>query len=94
MTTDGLELLSHARDIVHDYQAFKTSVRECIESEACDYPDDIKADLAQLEVDSVSLFWSDRPEDGKIFFRGPADDLRSWRCDYIARKPIGLGYDT
>ena len=87
-------LLGHARDIVSDYEAFKRAVQECIERESCNYPDDVRAELDQLEVDSISLFWPDRPDDGMIFFRGPADDLRSWRCDYIARKPTGLGFDT
>lgn len=87
-------LLAHARDIADNYAAFKKAVRDCIDSESRDYPDEVKAELSQLSIDNISLTWPARPDDGMIFFRGPADDSRLWRCDYINRKPTGLGCDT
>ena len=86
-------LLSHAHDILSDFESFKKVVRECIESESRDYPEDIKAELAALEIDNISLAWPKRPDDGMIFFRGYDEDFGLWRCDYIARKPVGLGCD-
>ena len=77
-----------------DYESFKKAVRNCIEAESRDYPEDAKSELARLEIDNISLFWPDRPNDGMIFFRGSEHDNRLWRCDYIARKPTGLGCDT
>ena len=87
-------LLAHAHDILNDLDSFRKAVRDCIESESRDYPEDVKTELARIEIDNVSLCWPDRPADGMIFFRGPSDSERLWRCDYIARKPTGLGCDT
>jgi hypothetical protein len=87
-------LLTHAHDIVNDYDSFKKAVREYIESESREYPEHVKAELAVLEIDNISLFWPERPDDGMIFFRGSDEDVGLWRCDYIARKPVGLGCDT
>lgn len=87
-------LLAHAADIVNDYDSFKKAVQDCIESESRDYPEDVKTEMRALEIDKVALFWPDRPDDGMIFFRGAEDAIRLWRCDYIARKPTGLGCDT
>jgi hypothetical protein len=53
-----------------------------------------KAELAQLEIDNISLCWPERPDDGMIFFRGSPDDVGLWRCGYIARRPTGLGCDN
>lgn len=93
-TEPDAALLAHARDILGGYPAFKKRVEEFVRSESVAYPPDIKVEVAQLEIDSISLFWPDRPDDGMIFFRGPENEFRLWRCDYIARKPTGLGCDT
>jgi hypothetical protein len=87
-------LLAHAHDIFNDYDSFKKAVIECIEYESREFPSDVKSELAGLEVDNVSLFWPDRPDDGMIFFRGSENDFGLWRCDLINRKPTGLGCDT
>lgn len=88
------QLLAHARDILSNYEAFTQAVGQCITTESQEYPEDVKRELARLEIDNVSLCWPDRPNDGMIFFRGAADDVGCWRCDYIDRKPVGLGCDT
>ena len=53
------------------------------------YADEIR----QLAIQDVCLFWPDRPDDGMIYFKGP-DEFKVWRCDYVARKPQGLGFDS
>jgi hypothetical protein len=87
-------LLAHAHDILSDYESFRRSVRDYINSESGAYPEEVRAELSRLEIDNISLCWPDRPDHGMIFFRGPDDAVRLWRCDYIDRKPRGLGCDT
>lgn len=87
-------LLAHAQDILRDYDSFKKLVRDFIQVESIEFPDDVKAELARLEIDDISLCWPERPDDGMIFFRGTDEDVGVWRCDYVARKPTNLGCDT
>lgn len=87
-------LLAHAHDILNHYETFKESVRNCIRAESRDYPEDVKAQLAALQIDNISLCWPTRPDDGMIFFRGSGDDIGLWRCDYVARTPQRLACDT
>jgi hypothetical protein len=87
-------LLAHAHDIFNDYESFKKSVRDCIESESSEYPEEVKAELARLEIDDIALCWPERPDNGMIFLRGSENAVGLWRCDYIDRKPTGLGCDT
>src|SRR5262245_41643251 len=54
-------VLSHAHEILDDFESFKNAVRDYIDLESRDYPPDVKAELAHLEVDSISLHWPDRP---------------------------------
>lgn len=87
-------LLAHARDILNDYASFNRKVWDCVRTESRDYPEDVQAELARLQIDNVALYWPDRPEDGMVFFRGSAGDVGwVWRCDYVGRKPTGLGCD-
>ena len=86
--------LAHAREILNGYEVFKRSVKDCIESETRNYPVEAKAELAQMEIDDISLIWPHRPRDGIISFRGPADYVGLWRCDYVDGEPTGLGCDT
>ena len=87
-------LLAHAHDILDDYQSFKRAVKGCVEYESRDYPEEVKAELAGLEIDNIALFWPARPNDGMVLFRGSEKDVGLWRCDYVDRKPTGLGCDT
>lgn len=87
-------LLAHAHDILDDYPSFKKAVKDCVEYESRDYPDEVRAELAKLEIDNIALIWPARPNDGMVFFRGSEKDVGLWRCDYIDRKPMGLGCDT
>ena len=87
-------LIAHAHDIVMSLPAFEQSVSEFLEGEACtvkqlaQFTDEIR----QLTIEDVCLFWPDRPDDGMIYFKGP-NNFRVWRCDYVGRKPRGLGFD-
>jgi hypothetical protein len=93
-STPDAALLSHAHDIFNNYEQFKRTIRDFIELESRDYPDEAQAELAKLEIDFIGLYWPQRPDDGMIFFRNPAETFRAWRCDYVGRKPVGLGFDT
>ncbi len=84
-------LISHAHDIVREFPTFSRTVCEFLVAEAASQP--VAADeIRQLTLESVCLFWPDRPNDGMLYFNGP-DEYRVWRCDYINRKPQGLGFD-
>jgi hypothetical protein len=87
-------LLAHARDILVNFESFKKLVQGCIQAESSEYPEELKREVSGLEIDGISLCWPDRPDDGMIFFRGTGKDFGLWRCDYVARKPQGLGCDT
>jgi hypothetical protein len=87
-------LLAHAHDILREYDSFKKSISDFIQAESIDYPEDVKSELAKLQIDDISLCWPERPNDGMIFFRGTDQDIGAWRCDYVARKPTNLGCDT
>src|SRR5262245_55734345 len=87
-------LIAHAHDILNDFASFKKSINEFIETETRDYPDEMKPMMVAFQIAHISLCWPDRPNDGMIYFRGPADDIGVWRCDYVNRKPRCLGCDT
>lgn len=84
-------LLQHAVDILRDYASFKRRLREFLAEEAGRIGAD-EEEVAALTLDQVCLWWPERPDDGMIYYNGP-DDLRLWRCDYVDRKPQGLGFD-
>lgn len=86
--------LAHAREILDKFAAFKKLVIDFIQLESADYPANVKAELAALEIDLLMLYWPEAPENGMIFFRGPADEVRLWHCDYIDRRPAYLACDT
>ena len=50
-------------------------------------------EIRQLTLESICLFWPDRPDDGMLYFDGP-DEYRVWRCDYVDREPRALGFDS
>ena len=89
------KLIAHAQDIVRALPDFEQSVSSFLVSEIqtakhlAQFADEIR----QLTIDDVCLFWPDRPDDGMIYFKGP-DEFKVWRCDYVARKPQGLGFDS
>lgn len=84
-------LIAHAHGIVRTLPEFQRMVTAFLADEATR----LKAgadEIRQLSIEHVCLMWPDRPDDGMIYFRGP-DEHRVWRCDYVAHKPTGLGFD-
>ncbi|MEI9896028.1 MAG: hypothetical protein WDN28_19700 [Chthoniobacter sp.] len=84
-------VLSHAHDIVRDFADFSRTMSEFLESEA-ERCGGAAHEIRQLVLESVCLCWPQRPDDGMLYFKGP-DEYRLWRCNYINRKPQGLGFD-
>jgi hypothetical protein len=87
-------LIQHALDILRDYQGFRKMVADFLESEARGFRryEEAVQEIGQLAIEDVMLFWPERPNDGMIYFRG-GDKGRLWRCDYVGRRPKGLGFD-
>ena len=92
----GLEpdavLVEHACDIVRSFPEFEKMIAAFLASEADRLPGAAN-EIRQLVIEDVMLCCPERPNDGMIFFTGP-DKYRGWRCDYIGRKPQGLGFDS
>ncbi len=88
-------LLAHAADILRRKDEFVAEVLACVKSEgeANRSLRSYREEMAGLRVERVCLFWEDRPDDGMISLSG-GRNYRLWRCDYIARKPKGLGFDS
>ena len=86
------QLLAHAHDIVRGLPGFRDAVAAFVEAEATAQPM-AAGEIRQLQLESVFLPWPDRPNDGMLYFRGP-DEFRVWRCDYVDRRPIHLGFDS
>jgi hypothetical protein len=85
-------LIAHARDIVRSFPEFEKMVAEFLTSEAKGMPS-AADEIGQLVIEDVMLCWPKRPDDGMIYFKGP-EQYRLWRCDYVGRKPRGLGFDN
>lgn len=85
-------LVAHAQDIVRTLPEFQRMVTAFLAEEATRQPR-AADEIRQLSIEHVCLMWPDRPDDGMIYFHGP-DEYRVWRCDYVGRKPRGLGFDS
>ena len=85
-------LVQHAIDIVEGEAAFRARVAAFLRDEAIRQPL-WAAEISELEIQDVNLFWPERPDDGMIYFTGP-DEYRVWRCDYVNRVPQDLGFDS
>jgi hypothetical protein len=84
-------LIQHAVDILSNYPSFKQTVSDFLTEELKRFRG-YEEEIGKLTLDQISLCWPDRSEDGMINFDGP-DEFRAWRCDYVGRKPEGLGFD-
>jgi hypothetical protein len=89
------KLIAHAHDIVRSLPEFEQLVSAFLaeEARAVKHLTRFTDEIRQLTIEDVCLFWPHRPDDGMIYFKGP-DEFRVWRCDYVARKPRGLGFDS
>ena len=84
-------LLRHAREIVSAFEEFEAKVTSCLEAGKPQFKAH-EQEIEHLQIESIALYWPERPEDGMIYFQGP-DKYRLWRCDIIQRTPTGLGFD-
>jgi hypothetical protein len=87
------KLLEHARDVARKIHTFQSTIQAFLASEAPKFRQDAPTVLA-LSTESLNLFWPSRPDDGMVYFKGSSSDSRVWRCDYVARQPRALGYDS
>ena len=87
-----LLLLAHARDIFTSPETLVADVQPLLKAAAEELPE-AAHEILGLQIESVVLMWPDRPEDGMIYFEGPATEERIWRCDYVERRPRDLGFD-
>jgi hypothetical protein len=85
------QLIQHAVEIVAAPAVFLGKVRAFLQQEATAHPE-LAAEIAGLSLQEVCLFWPDRPSDGMLYFG--SDEPRVWRCDYVNKAPIGLGFDS
>src|SRR6185369_8100589 len=93
-TVPDAALIAHAHEILNSYDHFEWMVSDFLVNEASNVKH-LKGcldEISKLVIEDVNLFWPTRPNDGMIFFKGP-DEYKVWRCDYINRKPVGLGFD-
>ena len=88
-------LLAHAADILHERDQFiaKVMARVKQEGEQMKHLLEYQNEIAGLSIETVSLFWADRPNDGMISLAG-GQDYRLWRIDLKNRQPEGLGFDS
>jgi hypothetical protein len=86
--------VARAHEIVRSFAEFERTITHFLEDEARDvkhlrrFSDEIR----QLEIEDICLLRPGKPDDGMIYFKGP-DGYRVWRCDYVDRRPKGLGFD-
>ena len=88
-------LLRHAAEIVEHRDEFILRVNGFLSEEvrSVRHLSPFTDEIAGLKIECVCLYWPDRPNDGMIYFIG-GRDYRLWRCDYVARAPKGLGFDS
>jgi hypothetical protein len=85
-------LIAHAHDIVRAFADFEGMMTAFLAEEGRRMK--MTTDqIRRLTIEDVMLCWPDRPNDGMIYFTG-LDDIGVWRCDYVDRKPRGLGFDS
>jgi hypothetical protein len=88
-------LVRHAAEIVATRDEFVRSVERFLSDQMSSVRNlgAFREELGRLKIERVCLFWSERPNDGMIFFEGGRDH-RIWRCDYVGRNLQGLGFDS
>jgi hypothetical protein len=87
-----VQLLEHARAVAVNPQAFRSLISSFLNDEAPKFKGG-EEKVRSLRLESLNLFWPNRPDDGMVFFDGGEQD-RVWRCDYLNRQPVGLGFDS
>lgn len=85
-------LLAHARAVAGELQAFRALIARFLAAEAPTFKG-AEDEVRSLQIESLNLPWPARPDDGMLYFEG-GDPDRAWRCDYVDRKPVRLGFDS
>lgn len=85
-------LVRHARDIFAAPDELLAEAEQAIGRAAREIPEAAE-EILGLRIESVALMWPERPDDGMIYFDGPGTDERVWRCDYVGRRVMDLGFD-
>lgn len=88
-------LIAEARNIHQSFETFAARVHAFLE-ETASRPEWawVAEEIRALRLTHICLYWSDRPDEAMLFFEGPRDEERCWRCDLIEQHPTGLGYDS
>ncbi len=85
-------LMQHAREVAAVADQFLEQVARFLKGQAAQFRG-AEAEIELLRLESLNLFWPNRPNDGMLYFDG-GNKGRVWRCDYINRKPERLGFDS
>lgn len=85
-------LLPHAREVASQSQEFEDKIVRFLADQASSFPGG-EDEVRSLQLESLNLFWPNRPEDGMVYFDGGGEG-RVWRCDYIKKNPVALGFDS
>ena len=85
-------LVAHAREIAAAPEKLLAEVESLIRKTANEIPE-AAGEILGLKIESVALWWPDRPDDGMIYFDGPGEHERIWRCDYVGRRAQDLCFD-
>jgi hypothetical protein len=72
-------LLPHAESVAGGSNTFRKIIGDFLESEACRMKPRAAA-IRELKLDTLCLFWPERPNDGMIYFTG-GESYGLWRCD-------------
>jgi hypothetical protein len=88
-------LVQLAKSIVVGKDEFTSSVRSLLssESKSSRYEEPFGKEIVGLKIESVCLFWPDRPTEAMVFFEGGGED-RGWHCDYADGVATSLVFDT
>ena|SRR6185503_3306732 len=88
------QLIAHAESVARSSDEFLAAVASMLTAECgTRLNKGWTEEIARLKVSALNLPWPERPDDGMIQFDGPDPD-RLWRCDYIGRRPVSLGFDS
>lgn len=83
-------LLAHAHNIIREFPAFERRLAEHLAAESRKLKEH-EAEIQQLRIASIHLWWPRRPDDGEIELRGP-DRTRIWSCGYLNRRFVNLAF--
>ncbi|HMR10905.1 MAG TPA: hypothetical protein PKA88_34240 [Polyangiaceae bacterium] len=92
-------VLERAYEVHRDSARFKAKVAAFLKEQRRVFEDEdpghgYRDEIAQLQIESVFLTDQGQPGDGMIWFDGPHESSRCWRCDMSKGEPCDLGFDS